>query len=143
MTGRRSRRSENRSAAPVAIVEHSQAAGASTPATEVAPVLRPVESAELALFRRAQRLQRAGDRGALAAWDAYLRIAPHGTLEPEARFNRALTLVRSGRARDARVALEPFAAGTFAGYRAREAQALIDALERDAGVGQQPADSAP
>jgi len=123
---RRANRAAKVRAAPIAV--------AAEPAQT--PALQPVESAELVLFRRAQRLQRAGDRGALAAWDAYLRVAPHGTLEPEARYNRALTLIRGGRGREAREALAPFAAGSFAGYRAREAQALIVALERDAGVGE-------
>lgn len=87
-----------------------------------------VESAELALFRRAQSLHLAHADGALAAWDAYLRVAGNGVLVPEARYNRALCLVRLGRKRDARAALEPFARGDFGEYRRREAQALLEAL---------------
>ena len=65
---------------------------------------------------------------ALIAWDAYLAAAPEGTLAPEARYNRGVTLVRLGRYDDARRALAPFAADT-GGYRAREAKRLIDVME--------------
>jgi hypothetical protein len=88
----------------------------------------------LALFRAAQRLhfgEHAWAR-ALTAWDAYLRAAPHGDLAPEARWNRALCLVRLGRAKEARRALEPFATGGEAGYRQAEAQSLLEALPADA-----------
>jgi hypothetical protein len=88
------------------------------------------ESAELGLFRRAQRLHLDRDPGALAAWDAYLRVASDGVLAPEARYNRALCLVRLGRAGEAREALEPFARGEHAGFRQREAEALLKELAR-------------
>jgi hypothetical protein len=65
---------------------------------------------------------------ALRAWDVYLAAAPDGPLAPEARYNRALALVRLGRRAEAREALAPFAAGAYGGYRAAEARALIDAL---------------
>jgi tetratricopeptide (TPR) repeat protein len=89
-----------------------------------------VESAELAVFRRAQRLHLARDPQAVAAWDDYLRVAGQGVLVPEARYNRALCLVRLGRADEARAALEPFARGNFQGYRRKEATALLEALAR-------------
>ena len=63
---------------------------------------------------------------ALEAWDAYLRRYPRGTFVPEARFNRALCLLRLGRRDEARAALRPFAAGALGGYRQREAATLID-----------------
>lgn len=65
---------------------------------------------------------------ALAAWDAYLRAAPKGEFAPEARYNRALSLVRLGRTEDARSALEPFANGAYGGYRQAEASALLERL---------------
>lgn len=65
---------------------------------------------------------------ALRAWDAYLRVQKSGRFATEAAYNRALTLVRLGRAAEARKALEPFAQGRFGSYRQAEAQRLIDAL---------------
>jgi TolA-binding protein len=82
------------------------------------------------LFRRAQRLHNAQEPGAIAAWDAYLRVASTGALVPEAKYNRALALIRGGRFAEARAALAPFAAGQFGGYRKQEAQQLIERLPR-------------
>ncbi|MFZ5892861.1 MAG: hypothetical protein ACOY0T_17505 [Myxococcota bacterium] len=67
---------------------------------------------------------------ALRAWDAYLAAAPSGRFAPEARYNRALCLVRLGRKDDAERALRPFADGVYGGYRRDEAKALIEALQR-------------
>jgi cytoskeletal protein RodZ len=110
----------------------------SIPATEVAPepekVAAPApagESAELSLFRRAQRLHLDHDPRALAAWDDYLRIAGRGVLVPEARYNRALSLIRLGRKSEARSALAAFANGEYGNYRKSEARALIDAIDRE------------
>lgn len=86
------------------------------------------ECVELALFRRAQALHLARDLNAVAAWEAYLRVADQGALVPEAEYNRALCLVRLGRREEARVALEPFARGELHGYRRAEAQALLGTL---------------
>lgn len=65
---------------------------------------------------------------ALAGWDAYLAAAPNGPFAPEARYNRALSLVRLGRTSEAQRALAPFADGTFGGYRKAEASALLERL---------------
>jgi hypothetical protein len=65
---------------------------------------------------------------ALRAWNAYLAAYPDGRFALEARYNRALALVRLGRAADARAALAPFADGSYGGYRRAEARALMDAL---------------
>lgn len=67
---------------------------------------------------------------ALRAWDAYLAAAPSGRFAPEARYNRALCLVRLGRKDDAERALRPFADGAYGSYRRDEAKALIEALQR-------------
>ncbi len=64
---------------------------------------------------------------ALAGWDAYLKAAPGGRLATEARYNRAICLLRLGRDAEARRALEPFASGTM-GYRQVEARQLLDEL---------------
>ncbi len=69
------------------------------------------------------------DVEALRGWDAYLAAYPSGRFAPEARYNRALTLVRLGRRDEAKAALKPFADGAISnGYRQREAQRLLDAL---------------
>ena len=66
---------------------------------------------------------------ALSAWDAYLKAAPRGRLATEARYNRAICLLRLGRDAEARQALEPFADGKL-GYRQNEARELLDELSR-------------
>ncbi len=93
------------------------------------PAPPPVSPDALALFRTAQRLhvEKAWER-ALAAWDAYLAVAKDGELAPEARWNRAICLVRLARTAAARRALEPFARGSD-GYRQAEARALLEALD--------------
>jgi hypothetical protein len=65
---------------------------------------------------------------ALRAWDVYLSNFPRGTFVLEARFNRAISLARLGRRQEARSALEPFASGSFGGYRQAEARTLLEAL---------------
>lgn len=69
---------------------------------------------------------------ALAAWDAYLASQPSGRFAVEARYNRAMSLIRLRRYRDAVTALEPFARGDVlpAGYRQSEAQRLSERLNR-------------
>lgn len=70
-----------------------------------------------------------GDPGAaLQAWDSYLREFPKGRFAPEARYNRALCLVKLGRNAEASQALEPFANGAYGGYRQAEAQSLREVL---------------
>jgi TolA-binding protein len=66
---------------------------------------------------------------ALAGWDAYLKAAPGGRLSTEARYNRAICLLRLGRDAEARQALEPFASGKL-GYRQNEARELLEELSR-------------
>jgi TolA-binding protein len=66
---------------------------------------------------------------ALTGWDAYLSAAPRGRFATEARYNRAICLLRLGRDTEARQALEPFASGKM-GYRQSEAQQLLDELSR-------------
>lgn len=88
-----------------------------------------------ALYRRAHRLHfvERNPRAALAAWDRYLSSEPRGRFALEARYNRAITLVRLGRRQAAIAALRPFADGVYRGYRQREARQLISALEQVAG----------
>ena len=71
---------------------------------------------------------------ALAAWDRYLREAREtpdgGTLALEARYNRAIALMRLGRREEAATALRPFARGEYGPYRQSEAQRLMDTFSR-------------
>lgn len=64
-----------------------------------------------------------------AAWDAYLAAYPNGRFAPEARYNRAITLIRLGRTAEAKEALRPFAEAKAGAYRQAEARQLLDALE--------------
>lgn len=102
--------------------------------TETAPVrvlAPPPADREEALYRAAHEahfVARDPPR-TLAAWDAYLAVYPRGRLAPEARYNRALTLVRLGRKDEARTALVPFAAAGPGGYRQAEARALLEAMQ--------------
>jgi hypothetical protein len=65
---------------------------------------------------------------ALEAYDAYLKQQPRGRFAVDARYNRALCLVRLGRHAEAEAALAPFANGEFGDYRKQDAQRLLDAL---------------
>jgi hypothetical protein len=95
------------------------------------PAAPPIE----VLYRRAHELHFHGGDPAvtLAAWDAYLAAEPAGRFSVEARYNRAIMLVRLGRYADARAALGPFARGEVepAGYRQTEAEALVERLARE------------
>lgn len=65
---------------------------------------------------------------ALSAWDQYLQFASDAPLAVEARYNRALCLVRLGSYRAAREALGAIARGEQGAYRQREARALLSRL---------------
>ena len=113
---------------PVRAPVHVPIAPPRTRPLEAPPVAAPVE----ALYRRAHELHfHGGDPDVtLAAWDAYLAAEPAGRFSVEARYNRAILLVRLGRYADERAALGPFARGEVepAGYRQTEAEALAEAL---------------
>lgn len=105
------------------------------PAVEPARVAEPAPSApdpHAALFAEAHRLHFIDHdpAGALAAWDRYLAEAPSGRFSPEARYNRALALVRLGRTNEAKAELAAFATGTYGNYRRDDAKKLLDALSR-------------
>jgi len=105
---------------------------AEEPAAAKAPA--PVDPDAHALYQAAHRAHFAegNPSAAFAAWNAYLAAAPRGRFAVEAHYNRALCLVRLGRTDEAKKALEPFAAGSFGGYRQAEAQKLLDAMSGSA-----------
>ncbi len=100
------------------------------PRPEVAPAASVTKKDESdALYRVAHEAHfvEQNPQKALKAWDAYL-AAPGGRFSSEARYNRALTLIRLGRRDEAKSALRPFAAGKAGSYRQHEASQLIEAL---------------
>jgi TolA-binding protein len=112
----------------------AKAAPAAPPAVEVPSAATAPSAAdgseEERLYGRAHEAHFGGrePRAALAAWNLYLRRYPRGAFAPEARYNRALALLRLGRVEAAVAALRPFAAGAFGAYRRDEATALIAAV---------------
>jgi hypothetical protein len=86
------------------------------------------------LYRVAHQLHFHGDDpgAAVVAWDAYLASAAGGRFAIEARYNRAIALIRLRRYPEAIAALAPFARGEVAptGYRQVEAQRLSARLQR-------------
>ncbi len=104
-----------------------------TPASAARTVRRtmtPEEAQAYALYREAHSAhfaERAYPR-ALAAWNRYLARHPGDRLAPEARYNRALCLVRLGRYAEATPALRHFAKGQYGRYRQQDAQRLLDAI---------------
>ncbi|HZL20563.1 MAG TPA: hypothetical protein VFG23_22720 [Polyangia bacterium] len=95
--------------------------------SDAAPT-QPTADAEAAAYGRAHRAHFVEDAPgrALAAWDDYLTAYPAGVFAPEARYNRALCLVRLGRFGAAAQALRPFASDGRDGYRRTEARLLLD-----------------
>ncbi|HEX3694784.1 MAG TPA: hypothetical protein VH374_05275 [Polyangia bacterium] len=134
---------------PVAIGEPARAARADSSALAVvAPMvvspgtsehpkifpaaIPPTDDGEARDYGRAHQAHFEADdpRAALALWNVYLRRYPQGAFVPEARFNRALCLLRLDHRDAAAQALRPFAAGAFDGYRTREARTLLDWIGR-------------
>ena len=121
------------------VIAHPERRGAGVaavviPAAAPAPADLPdPDAAERAAYARAHVAHFAGTswQRARTAWDDYLGSYPRGTFAPEARFNRALCLIRLERFGMARQALRPFAAGAVGrGYRTREARTLLDWMDR-------------
>jgi hypothetical protein len=54
-----------------------------------------------------------------------LRLYPRGIFEPEARFNRAICLMRLRRYAEAERALRTFSEGSLGNYRRAEAEQLL------------------
>jgi TolA-binding protein len=115
--------------APSEIVESPSASRDEEPS--VAPSEATIDPAERRAYREAHALhfEQHDDAAAIAAWDRYLATYPRGRFALEARYNRALCLVRAGRESEARAALTPFVQGTHGGYRQQEATEILEALD--------------
>lgn len=68
---------------------------------------------------------------ALRGYEAYLARQPSGRFAVDARYNRALCLVRLGRQAEAQQELARFARGSYGGYRQVDAQRLLAALKQE------------
>ena len=101
--------------------------GASTPARP------PAENDAHEVYRRAQAAHFKNHDLAEAqrGYEAYLALQPAGRFAVDARYNRALCLVRLGRRAEAKAELERFAAGSYGGYRQADAQRLLAALNQE------------
>ncbi len=84
---------------------------------------------ELAAYRVAHLAHFRGNdpEAALVAWDHYLAKFPDGRMALDARYDRALVLVKLERWKDAREALASFAAANST-YRKTEAAKILDAI---------------
>jgi TolA-binding protein len=82
------------------------------------------------MYAHAHRLHfdGANPSAALLAWEDYLRAFPDGRFVPEARYNRAIDLLKLQRYAEARQALRPFASGAYGLYHRDEAVALLHAI---------------
>jgi TolA-binding protein len=96
---------------------------------------KPISEEEYERYRTAHNAHfvQKDPTAALQAWSEYLAQTPSGRLAVEARYNRALCLLRLGRNQEAIAALQPFTDGTYGAYRQRDAQRLLARLHGDAG----------
>jgi hypothetical protein len=102
------------------------------PPTNAPPAPAVVDDVDGRLYARAHEahfVQR-NAAAALKEWDAYLAAQPDGRFALEAKYNRALCLVRLDRLEEAKASLRPFREGRYGSYRQIEAARLLDALER-------------
>jgi hypothetical protein len=108
----------------------ADAAGSAVMPVAPAPSSAPADPDAHALYQAAHQAHfvARNSSAALAAWNAYLAAAPRGRFGVEARYNRALCLVRLGRMNEARHTLEAFANAAPGSYRQAEARALLDAM---------------
>lgn len=118
----------------LSVTARERAPAAVTP-SDAAPIAVPEAPAQGSaadgrmLYATAHRLQfRGTPQRALEAWDAFLASAPPEPFLREARYNRAIILLRLGRHAEAKDALTPFARGEYQGFRQSEASELLRSL---------------
>jgi hypothetical protein len=89
-----------------------------------------VTERELSLYEKAHQAHFVDKNygRAFMAWDNYLTNVRNGRFAVEARYNRAICMLRLGHFAEARTALEPFATGRYGNYRKSEANLLIEGL---------------
>jgi hypothetical protein len=117
-------------ATPRGEVPHVEASRGEIPHVEAPPQPAAQPDPELGAYRVAYDAHFHGGSpaAALAAWDAYLAAYPDGKLATDARYNRAIILVKLKRYRDAADALRPLATAPEGAYRRAEAARLLNAL---------------
>ncbi len=122
--------------APVIVTTANVIASAPAPVAppvHVASTKPPPDDSErraLRAYREAERLQfdEKDYARALEAWDRYVPLAGKSPLLVDAKWQRALCLVRLERSDEAREALAPFARGELGAYRQGEAQTILGTL---------------
>jgi hypothetical protein len=120
--------------APATVTSAAPATATPSPSTAPAPSESEPSSAgvvaEADVYARAHRLHFDGadPRAALAAWDDYLIRYPGGRFAPDARYNRAIDLLKMRKYAEARAALQPFADGSFGGYHREDARELLRSI---------------
>jgi hypothetical protein len=130
----RAKRESLASAASAPTTWQGKAAPASSspsPSESARPSASAAPSPDDHAFARAHALHFHGadPAAALTAWNDYLRAFPAGRFAPEARYNRAIDLLKLGRIAEAREALQPFVDGAFGNYRRDEARAILRSIE--------------
>ena len=107
------------------------------PAVAPAPATEPTadtaaadaRAADTRDFKDAYRIHDSGSPAAsIEAFDRYLRLHPAGRFVPEARYARAVALVRAGRIEEARHALTAFADAPAGSYRREDAARVLRTL---------------
>lgn len=109
--------------------KRGQTAAETAPARKAAPPAS--EDPALEGYRAAHRAHFDGGdpAAALLAWDRYLAEFPASSFATDARFNRAVCLIRLGQNVAAKSALTPFASAPPGSYRQSEAASLLEGLD--------------
>lgn len=116
-------------AAPAPVAAPAPSAVTTAPPAAVEAPAHDALAADARDFKRAFALHVSGaPSAAVAAWSDYLAAHPNGRFVPEARYSRAVDLLRAGRRGEAALALRPFAEAPPGGYRRADAQQLLRSI---------------